>query len=140
MYLLDTNVISELRKVEFGKANSNVAAWAEAVDASELFLSVITAMELEVGVLQLERKDPPTGKILRGWLEVVLREFKHRILPFNLEDALCCARLHVPDQRTKMDAFLCATAKIHGMIVVTRNIKDFEHTGVALLNPWEDVR
>jgi len=140
MYLLDTNVISELRKVEFGKANPNVTAWAASVDADELFLSVITAMELETGVLQLERKDPSSGRILRGWLDRVLREFKNRMLPFNLEDALCCARLHVPDRRAKMDAFLCATAKIHGMIVVTRNTKDFEHADVSLLNPWGSIQ
>jgi len=136
MFLLDTNVISELRKIEFGKADPNVAQWATCVDADDLFLSVITMMELETGVLQLERKDAHAGRILRGWLEVVLQEFKHRILPVALEDAICCARQHVPNQRPRMDAFICATAKIHGMTVVTRNIKGFEHADVKFLNPW----
>jgi len=138
MFLLDTNVISELRKVEFGKADPNVARWATCVDADELFLSVMTVMELETGVLQLERKDQQAGRVLRGWLNVVLHEFKNRILPFNLEDATCCARLHIPDRRAKINAFICATAKIHAMTVVTRNTKDFTHAGVSLLNPWND--
>jgi len=140
MFLLDTNVISELRKVEFGKADPHVARWAARVDADELFLSVITVMELETGVLQIERKDRQAGQILRGWLDVVLREFKNRILPFKLEDAIYCARLHVPNRRAKMDAFICATAKIHEMTVVSRNTKDFERTGVKLLNPWQHIQ
>jgi len=136
MFLLDTNVISELRKAEFGRAHPHVTAWADSVDADELFLSVMTVMELETGVLLTERKDPKTGRILRGWLKVVLREFKQRIVPFTLEASCYCARLHVPNRRTNLDAFIAATASIHGMTVVTRNTKDFEPTGVKLLNPW----
>jgi len=134
--VLHTNVISELRKAEFGRAHPHVTAWADSVDADELFLSVMTVMELETGVLLTERKDPKTGRILRGWLEVVLREFKQRIVPFALETSRYCARLHVPNRRTNLDAFIAATASIHGMTVVTRNTKDFEPTGVKLLNPW----
>jgi len=83
MYLLDSNVISELRKVEFGRADANVARWAASVDADDLFLSVITAMELETGVLQLERKDPRAGSVLRQWLGIILHEFKHTGFPFG---------------------------------------------------------
>jgi len=137
MFLLDTNVISELRKAEFGRAHPHVTAWADSVDADELFLSVMTVMELETGVLLTERKDPKTGRILRGWLEVVLREFKQRIVPFTLEASRYCARLHVPNRRANLDAFIAATASIHGMTVVTRNTKDFEPTGGKLLNPWD---
>lgn len=138
MFLLDTNVVSELRKVRAGKADPNMAAWAERVDAAELFLSAITIMELELGVLSLERKDASQGAILRTWLEQqVLPEFSGRILPIDSVVALRCARLHVPDRRGERDALIAATALVHGMTVVTRNIVDFQHTGVPLLNPWD---
>jgi toxin FitB len=138
MFLLDTNVVSELRKVRAGKADPNMAAWAERVDAAELFLSAITVMELELGVLSLERKDASQGAILRTWLEQqVLPEFSGRILPIDSVVALRCARLHVPDRRGERDALIAATALVHGMTVVTRNIVDFQHTGVPLLNPWD---
>jgi len=137
MFLLDTNVISELRKAEFGKAHASVAAWADSVDADALFLSVITIMELETGVLLMARKDPRTGQVLQRWLDVVLHEFKYRILPFSLDASRHCARLHVPHRRAGLDAFIAATAQVYGMTVVTRNTKDFVPTGITLLNPWE---
>ncbi len=138
MFLLDTNVVSELRKVRAGKADPNMAAWAERVDAAELFLSAITVMELELGVLSLERKDASQGAILRTWLEQqVLPEFSGRILPIDSVVALRCARLHVPDRRGERDALIAVTALVHGMTVATRNIVDFQHTGVPLLNPWD---
>lgn len=138
MFLLDTNVVSELCKVRAGKADPNMAAWAERVDAAELFLSAITVMELELGVLSLERKDASQGAILRTWLEQqVLPEFSGRILPIDSVVALRCARLHVPDRRGERDALIAATALVHGMTVATRNIVDFQHTGVPLLNPWD---
>lgn len=136
MYLLDTNVVSELRKGK--KADTNVLAWAKAVSASSLFLSVITILELEAGVLQKERKDPAQGAILRSWLDShVLPTFSDRILNIDVAVALRCAKLHIPDPCSERDALISATALVHGFIVVTRNSKDFKETGVELLNPWD---
>jgi len=140
MLVLDTNVVSELRKVRAGKADPNVVAWAETVDAAELFVSAITIMELELGVLSVERKDATQGALLRSWLEQhVLPEFSGRTLPVDTAVAQRCARLHVPDKRGERDALIAATALVHGMAVVTRNVDDFAPTGVTILNPWEAV-
>ena len=140
MYVLDTNVVSELRKVRAGKADPNVAAWSESVDAANLFVSAITVMELELGVLSIERKDPHQGALLRAWLEQhVLPEFSGRTLPVDTAVAQRCARLHIPDKRSERDALIAATALVHGMTVVTRNVADFQATGVAILNPWVSV-
>ncbi|KYC29571.1 twitching motility protein PilT [Sterolibacterium denitrificans] len=137
MYVLDTNVLSELRKVRLGRADANVAAWAESVDAAELFVSTITIMELELGVLSIECKDASQGAMLRLWLEqYVLTEFSGRILPVDTAVAQRCARLHVPDQRGERGALIAATALVHGMTVVTRNVADFKPTGVSIVNPW----
>lgn len=141
MYVLDTNVVSELRKVRAGKADPNVATWTESVDAAELFVSDITIMELELGVLSIERKDATQGTVLRSWLEQqVLPEFSGRTLPVDAAVAQRCARLHVPDKRGERDALIAATALVHGMTVVTRNVADFEPTGVTILNPWEAMQ
>ncbi|GHU27090.1 twitching motility protein PilT [Betaproteobacteria bacterium] len=138
MFVLDTNVVSELRKVRPGKADTNVAAWTESIDAAELFVSAITIMELELGVLSIERKDAAQGAMLRSWLEQqVLPEFSGRVLPVDTAVAQCRARLHVPDKRDERDALIAATALVHGMTVVTRNVVDFKPTGVSILNPWE---
>lgn len=138
MFVLDTNVVSELRKVRLGKADMNVAAWAQSVDAANLFVSAITIMELELGVLSIERKDASQGALLRTWLERhVLPEFSGRTLPVDTAVAQRCARLHVPDKRGERDALIAATALVHGMTVVTRNTADFKPTGVPLINPWE---
>lgn len=138
MYVLDTDVLSELRKVRLGKADGNVKAWAESVDAADLFVSAITIMELELGVLSIERKDAAQGAMLRAWLEQhVLPEFSGRTLPIDTAVAQRCARLHVPDKRGERDALIAATALIHGMAVVTRNVADFKPTGVTIVNPWE---
>ena len=138
MFVLDTNVVSELRKIQAGKADQNVALWADAVDGASLHISAITVLELELGVLQIERRDPVQGAMLRAWLEArVLTEFDGRILPVDIAVARRCARLHVPDPRAERDALIAATALVHGMTVVTRNTADFAATGVALLNPWE---
>lgn len=137
MYVLDTNVVSELRKARTGKIDANVAAWAESIDASALFVSSITIMELELGILSVERRDATQGSRLRSWLEQhVLPEFSGRTLPVDTAVALRCARLHVPDKRSERDAIIAATALVHGMTVVTRNVADFEPTGVAIINPW----
>jgi predicted nucleic acid-binding protein len=138
MFVLDTNVVSELRKVRLGKTDMNVTAWTQSVDAADLFVSAITIMELELGVLSIERKDPAQGALLRFWLEQqVLPEFSGRTLPVDTAVAQRCARLHVPDKRGERDALIAATALVHGMTVVTRNVTDFQPMGVTLINPWE---
>ena len=138
MFILDTNVVSELRKVKAGKADKGVSAWADSVDAASLFLSAITILELEQGVLLVERRDAAQGALLRSWLErYVLPEFENRVLPIDATVARRCAGLHVPDPRSERDAMIAATALVHGMTVVTRNTADFEMTGTKLLNPWD---
>jgi predicted nucleic acid-binding protein len=140
MYLLDTNIVSELRKVRLGKADANVAAWADGVDAADLYVSVITVQELEIGILLAERRDPTQGRIFRAWFDQhVLPAFAGRILPVDTTVALKSARLHVPDPRPVRDGLIAATALAHGLTVVTRNVADFTSTGVATLNPWNPV-
>lgn len=138
MYLLDTNVVSELRKIRLDKADKCVANWADSVDAADLYLSVISLQELEIGVLLAERRDPPQGAIFRTWLNHhVLPAFVGRILPVDIAVAQRSASLHVPNPRPVRDGLIAATALVHGMTVVTRNVADFEPTGVAILNPWD---
>ena len=140
MFILDTNVVSELRKARTGKIDPNVSAWAESVDASRLYLSSVTVMELELGILSVERRDAVQGAVLRTWFEQhVLPEFSGRVLPVDTAVALRCARLHVPDKRGERDALIAATALVHGMSVVTRNEFDFMPTGVQIINPWTPV-
>ena len=140
MYLLDTNVVSELRKIRLGKADSSVADWADSVDATDLYLSAITIQELEIGVLLVERRDPAQGAIFRAWLNAhVLPAFTGRILPVDTAVVLRSARLHVPDLRPIRDGLIAATALVHGMTIVTRNVADFEPTGVPTLNPWRHL-
>lgn len=135
MYLLDTNVISELRKA--ARADAVVRAWAENASANTFWLSAITVLELEIGVLCAERRDAAQGALLRQWLENgVLARFSERILDVNVAIARRCANLHIPDPRPERDALIAATALTHGLTVVTRNTSDFEPMGVALTNPW----
>lgn len=138
MYLLDTNVVSELRKAKSKKCDKNVENWASNVLANSLFLSVITVLELEIGVLAIERRDAMQGSILRSWLNThVLPTFNKRILPVDLTVAQCCAQLHVPDRQPERDAIIAATAMVHGLILVTRNVQDFKSIDLQIFNPWE---
>lgn len=139
LFLLDTNVVSELRKAGDGRADAHVVAWLASVSAESLYLSAISVLELELGVLRMERRDAAQGARLRAWMDQrVLPEFRDRILPVDATVALRCAALHVPDPRPERDAVIAATALVHGMTVVTRNVSDFEASGVPLLNPWAD--
>lgn len=141
MYLLDTHVVSELRKVRSGRADHHVSDWANSVDASDLYLSAITIQELEIGVLLVERRDFTQGAMLRAWLNnYVLPAFDNRILAVDTTVAQRSARLHVPDPRPVRDGLIAATALVHGMTVVTRNTADFAATGVLLLNPWTSLK
>jgi hypothetical protein len=140
MFLLDTNVVSELRKARAGKANPNVAAWAARIPVVSLFVSVIVIQELEIGVLLAERRDASQGKLLRAWLEAhVLSAFADRIVPIDTTVARRSAGLHVPDPRPVRDALIAATALVHGMTIVTRNVVEFESTGAEILDPWRAV-
>ncbi len=137
MYLLDTNVVSELRKAPSGKADKNVVAWANSLTTSSLFISVLTILELEIGILLVERRDFRQGAILRSWLDShVMPAFAGRILDIDTTVTQCCAKLHVPDPHPDRDTMIAATALVHGMTMVTRNVDDFESTGVEIINPW----
>ena len=139
MYVLDANVVSEIRKIKGGRADANVAVWAGAVRLEQLYISAITIQEIETGVLLIGRRDPISGTVLRGWFDDdVLRAFEQRILPVDVEVARRAAPLHVPDPAPVTDALVAATALVHNMTVVTRNIADFSRfRQLAVLNPWE---
>lgn len=136
MFLLDTNVISGLRHGKPQQAAS-VRAWAEDVPANQLYLSAVTVLELEMGVLRMERKDGPQGQILRAWTRSVLQEFAAQVLPFTAKIALRCASMHVPAPRSFRDSMIAATAQQHSLILVTRNVADFAGLGITIHNPWE---
>lgn len=137
MYLLDTNVVSELRQGH--KADERVRHWAGKIPSARMFISAITVLELEHGILLKERKDAAQGAVLRTWLQsYVLPAFADRILPVNTEVAQKCARLHVPDPRSDRDALIGATAIVHGITLISRNLEDFrDMSGISLLNPWD---
>lgn len=138
MLLLDTNVVSELRKVASGKADPNVVIWNETVDPAETFISSVVLHELEIGVRLVEYNDAAAGKVLRNWLEnTVLTAFSGRILPLDEAVAVQAAQWHVPNPKPTSDAYIAATAFSRRMTLVTRNITDFEGMGVALVNPWD---
>lgn len=138
MYLLDTDVISELRKAGGGKANPNVVSWLSSHDATSFYISAVTLMELDLGILLVKRRDPTQGARLRTWMDdYIINEFSERILPVDTAVAFRCAGLHVPVPRPERDAFIAASALVHGMSVVTRNVADFEPMGVAVINPWD---
>ncbi len=136
MFLVDTNVLSELRNR--GRAHANVVSWSANTREVELHLSVVSVLELERGVVAMERRDSVQGARLRAWLEShIIQPFAQRILPIDVAIARRCAALHVPNPRPERDALIAATALVHGMTVVTRNVADFQTTGVSLINPWD---
>lgn len=138
MHLLDTNVVSELRKAKSGKASPRVIEWASGVAPASLYISAITVLEIELGILLIERKDALQGAQLRSWVSGhVLPAFADRILPVDTAVALRCARLHVPDPAAERDMLIAATALVHGFTLVTRNVADFKGIELELLNPWD---
>ncbi len=139
MYLLDTNVISELRRLGDGKADARVVAWVSDRNAADFYVSALTLMELEIGILRLERRNVKQGAQLRTWMDrYVLPEFLPRTLPVDSTVALKCAQLHVPDPRAERDALIAATAIVHRMTVVTRNLADFRIAGADAIDPWAE--
>lgn len=138
MYLLDTNVISEMRKIQTGRADLRLSGWVERVSSEDLYLSAVTIFEMEVGVRLMMRKDPAQGRFLWDWLHAyVLPSFTTRIRVIDAEISLRCAALHVPVTAPYRDSLIGATALVHGLTVVTRNVKDFVPMGVKVLNPCE---
>ena len=136
-YLLDTNVVSELRKRR-GVVDERVREWAEVHAADTSHLSVVTIMEFDLGIALRARHDPRSAAILRSWLEdSLLPTYRNRILEVDLTVARRAAHLHVPDPMEERDGLIAATAIIHGLTLVTRNTTHFERTGVPLVNPWE---
>lgn len=134
--LLDTNVVSELRKSE-RLADPAVRSWARSQRTSELWLSVITVMEIEIGITRLKGRDSTSGKKLRAWLENdVLEGFSGRILPVDMSVARRAAAMHVPDPRPERDTLIAATALERNFVVATRNVADFSIMGGDIVNPW----
>lgn len=139
MYLFDTNILSELRKIPKGSANLGLINWLQQISSDEIYTSVIVLMELERGVLRLEHKDMKQGAVLRNWLQYdVMTAFRGKILNIDETTARICAQLHFPHLAPENDAWIAATAIQHNLILVTRNTADFEQTGVQLLNPFVD--
>ena len=137
MYLLDTNVVSEMRKTQTPRIDANVETWWAQAKLTLYFISVVTLLEMEEGALRIERRDVTQGKVLRRWLEkFILASFEGRILPVTSPIARACAALRVPDKRPLSDALIAATACVHGLKVVTRNVAHFEGAGVEVINPW----
>lgn len=135
-YLLDTNVVSELRKIRAGRCDAAVARWAGTVDPADMYLSVVSVFELERGALLIGRRDPVGGAMLRAWVDQLAETFRDRVLPVDAAVARRSATFSVPDPSPFRDSLIAATAVVHGMTVVTRNVSDFERSGVAILNPW----
>lgn len=138
MFLLDTNVVSEYRKIQSNKADPNFVRWQKDIMPQVLYISSVTLMELDIGVLAKERKDKAAGRILRAWLDnKVIPAFEGRILPIDADVALICSKMHVPDNKSFRDAFIGATAISNNLQLVTRNVKDFKDMDLSIINPWE---
>lgn len=133
-YLLDTNVISELRKGE--RADANLRAWFGELAAEEIYLSVLTIGEIRRGVESVRRRDPDAAAALDSWLARVAEAHRDRILPVDRAIAEEWGRMNVPDSLPVVDGLLAATAKMAGLTFATRNVKDVEGTGTELLDPF----
>ena len=135
MYVIDTNVLSELRQGK-PQQSAQVRLWASDKSAVHLYISAISILEIEKGVLSLERKSPPQGLALRAWFNGVKQGFAGRILPFTEKTATLCAGLHVPNPKSERAAMIAATAFEHPMVIVTRNVSALATTGVQGINPF----
>ena len=135
MYLLDTVVLSELRKIE---RNPGVVDWLRDKKDTELFLSALTIGEIRRGICQQEQRDPPFAARLSEWLDSVLHFYGERILPISTAIALEWGSISAGLGNTGADNLIAATAKVHHLTVITRNVKHFEPTGVPCHNPWQE--
>jgi predicted nucleic acid-binding protein len=133
-YLLDTNVISELRKGE--RADPAVSAWFEGLADEEIFISVLTVGEIRRGIESIRRRDPDSAAALDGWLARIVESHFDRIIPVDRAVAEEWARLNVPDPLPVVDGLLAATAKVADLTLATRNVADIEGTDVAIFNPF----
>lgn len=134
-YLLDTDVVSGLRRLNH--LPRETAAWFASVPEDSLYISVITVMEIEIGIRRRERRDPAQGALLRRWKsEWVLPAFDGRVLDVTTEIAEACAAMHVPDPKPSFDSLIGATAIVHGFTLLTRNLADFPNMPIAKLDPW----
>ena len=137
MFLLDTNVVSDLRKTSARSDSSPLAQWAADIPSGDLFISSITLLELEIGVRRIERRDTRQGRVLRRWLDqAVIPAFSGRLLPFDHAAAQICAGYHVPDPASDRDSYIAAIAAANGLVIVTRDVKDFDRFDVEMVNPW----
>jgi toxin FitB len=134
-YLLDTNVISELRKGE--RANANVSSWFSGLADEEIYLSILTIGEIRRGVESVRRRDPDSDASLDSWLARLSEAHRDRILPVDRAIADEWGRMNVPDPLPVVDGLLAATAKVTGLTLVTRNVADVARTGVELLDPFD---
>jgi hypothetical protein len=134
LYLLDTDIVSELRK---RRPNENVSAWVEPVRPEELFFSLITVVEIERGIERQRYADPAFARDLAGWLDAILRLYGERVLPLTINIARRWGKLSAEIGNTNLDLGIAATALEHGLTVVTRNVAHYERTGVAIVNPFE---
>jgi len=137
MYLIDTNVLSEFRKLFAGRADAQFTRWFEAILVEQIYVSVMSLFEIENGILRLQRYDAEQAAILRTWFDQAKVELEGRIIDVDMEIALRCAALHVPDPRPQRDSFIGATALVRGLSIVTRNVRDFQGMGIEIINPWE---
>lgn len=134
-YLLDTNVIAEVRKG--ARANPHVRSWFEALDADAVVLSVVTIGEIRKGIENVRPRDPKSARALDRWLRRILTDHRERILPVDLRVAEEWGRLNAPDPLPVIDGLLAATAKVHRLTVATRNVKDVSRSGVDVVNPFQ---
>lgn len=138
MYLLDTNILSESRKLGNARIDPHLAKWLAQIDVEASYISAMTIYEIKRGVQRMEGRDAKQGAVLRRWLdEQILVIYQHRTLSLTREVALICAGLHVPDPKPERDAWIAASAIHAGLTLATRNVADFAGMGVRLINPFE---
>ena len=132
-FLLDTNVVSEIRKKV---PDPGVAAWFASVPAGKLFLSVLVVGEIRQGIERLARRDPDQAEIYKNWLSQLVDGYGDRLVPITVRIAEKWGRLNVPDPVPVVDGLMAATALVHDWTLVTRNVSDVTSTGVRLLDPF----
>jgi len=136
MYLLDTNVLSELRKR--GRCNQAVARWFAGIRSQEIYISVLVLGELRRGIESIRRRDSAGAEALDKWVEQLQDTHAERMLPVDARVAGIWGRINVPDPMPAVDGLLAATALRHDLVLTTRNTSDVVRSGARLLNPWTE--